>query len=95
LADLNRRYGRGFGTELDNVPEERWSGPLASSYGLHFVWVHERVDASRPNLAEVRAQVTSSLLDEHVMPRAVAEHLELLRARYNVRLLRAGEEVVR
>lgn len=92
VTDLERRYGRGFGAAVGEAPMQQWSGPVTSSYGLHFVWVHERSEAARPALSEVRRQVLESYLHEQVEPRARTEHLKKLRSHYDIRVqLEDGE----
>ncbi len=39
---LSARFGSGFGEAVVSLPAGQWSGPIASSYGLHLVWPHER-----------------------------------------------------
>lgn len=55
--ELDGRFGRGFAEALMALPEGRWEGPVASSYGLHLVFVSERTEARAPALAEVREKV--------------------------------------
>jgi len=78
--DLATLFGSQFASAALALEPGRWQGPLASPYGLHLVWVYERVGATQPPLPVVRAQVRAALRDE----RAAAA----LRA--GVRTLRAG-----
>jgi hypothetical protein len=84
-----RELAKGFGPELARrvLAQEPggWSGPLASSYGLHLVWVHERSPAGPLPLESVTAEVRAALLAE----RGEAElraRLHRLRARTAVRV---------
>jgi peptidyl-prolyl cis-trans isomerase C len=52
--DLARRFGYRFVQALKTAPESVWSGPIASRYGLHFVYVHERKEPSVPPLDKIR-----------------------------------------
>lgn len=36
------RFGPGFAADVSALPTGQWSEPIASSYGLHLVWLHER-----------------------------------------------------
>jgi hypothetical protein len=45
---------------LSTVPPGQWSGPLASPYGLHLVYVSERLPAREPPLDEVLARVNNT-----------------------------------
>ncbi len=42
----------------------RWHGPLTSGYGLHILYVHERVDSWVPELEDIREQVEQDLMDD-------------------------------
>lgn len=52
-----RAYGDEFATAAAKAETGRWVGPLPSTFGLHLVFVRERRDARRPELAEVRSEV--------------------------------------
>jgi hypothetical protein len=58
-ADVARVFGREFPKSLSQVPVGRWSGPVASGYGLHLVLVRARVARKTPPLDEVRDSVLS------------------------------------
>ena len=62
----------------------RWSGPLASVYGLHFVWLHEREPARLPTLDEVRTRVEGAVYDQREK-RAMRDTLTHLRKSVVVR----------
>jgi hypothetical protein len=82
-ADLDRIFGSGFAAALRDAPPATWSGPIASSYGLHLVWIHERTAPRLPRLDEVRAQVTHEVLEARGRAR-LRDRLDALRARYQV-----------
>jgi hypothetical protein len=52
-ADL----GTGFADALAMAPQGVWSGPVESAYGLHLVFVTERMQGQSPALAQVRESV--------------------------------------
>lgn len=54
---IARVFGEEFAGGLAQAEVGAWSGPLASSFGLHLVFVTERREARQPTLAEVRPQV--------------------------------------
>jgi parvulin-like peptidyl-prolyl isomerase len=62
--ELARQFGATFADLAFGAPEGRWTGPIASSYGLHFVWVHTRAAQTFPPLEEIRAQVLSRVQRE-------------------------------
>jgi hypothetical protein len=57
LSDIARNFGDTFAANLTDLPEDEWTGPIESPYGLHLVRVTERVDGYDPDLAEVRDAV--------------------------------------
>ncbi len=60
LSSVNiiaRQFGREFTDDIVDLEAGRWQGPIASSYGLHLVLVHESVPGRDPDLSEVRAAV--------------------------------------
>lgn len=52
-----RALGQRFVDQLDVLPTASWQGPLQSGYGLHLVYLEERVEGAMPPLAEVRDAV--------------------------------------
>jgi len=83
VDEVARVFGPAFARALADVPARTWTGPVASPYGLHLVWVHERVPAAVPPLADVRGQLALRLLRERGAARA-AERMRLLRARWQI-----------
>jgi parvulin-like peptidyl-prolyl isomerase len=61
---LAAELGDDFAAAAIHLPVGQWSGPIASRYGHHLVFVHERRDAAEPPLAEVRDQVEQQLLEK-------------------------------
>jgi hypothetical protein len=61
---LAARLGPDFARGALATPEGRWSGPVASSYGLHLVWVHEHRPAKLPALDEARRELRAAWLAE-------------------------------
>ena len=62
--DLTRLFGGAFAAAAFALEPGGWRGPLRSAYGLHLVWVHERVPAATPVLADVRAAVRAAVREE-------------------------------
>jgi len=88
--ELARTFGPDFAQRVPELPAGRWSGPVASAYGLHLVWLHERKPAFRSPLASVRNAVRESLLNERG-ERALRVALKELRSRVPVLVEVAGE----
>ena len=82
-AETGRVFGQGFAEALSAAPSGRWSGPYASPYGLHLVYVSERLPAQEPKLSEVRTAVEREWRAER--ERAANEQFyQALRDRYTV-----------
>ena len=84
-AQVEAVFGAEFAAAVGNLPERTWSGPLRSPYGLHVVWIAERIAAAPPPFAAVRSRVLHALLNERRESRLQAA-LQALRARYDVRI---------
>jgi PPIC-type PPIASE domain len=78
---LDRAFGPGFAALVSELPSARWSGPVASVYGLHLVWVHERTAARPAPFEAVRGRVVHALLRDRAEIR-LRDRLAALRAWY-------------
>ncbi|MGH9887269.1 MAG: peptidylprolyl isomerase [bacterium] len=88
-ADLAREFGGNFAHASFALEPGTWSAPIASSYGLHLVFVHERTAGAPVSLDSARAQIRNELTAEHAAA-ALRRSLDALRARYDVRVAGAG-----
>jgi peptidyl-prolyl cis-trans isomerase C len=50
-------FGPEFAAAVMGLEPGRWSGPVASGYGLHLVWLSEKVAGDRPAFEDVRQKV--------------------------------------
>jgi len=80
-ADLARRFGPGFAEALAEAPVGAWSGPVATPYGAHLVWIEARTPSDAPSLDVLRGQLRERWLEEE-RARRLAETLQALRARH-------------
>jgi hypothetical protein len=62
LTMAARTFGNEFAGELTALEPGQWTGPIRSGYGLHLVYVRERVEGRSPELADVRDAVSRDLL---------------------------------
>ena len=85
LREAERSFGAGFADELMKLEPGKWSGPVESSYGLHLVFVRERIDAAAADLAAVRPQVERELLAEQRKAQLDKLYAQLM-AKYAVRV---------
>jgi parvulin-like peptidyl-prolyl isomerase len=81
--DVIAAFGREFAEKLAAQPTGEWSGPLASSYGLHLVRVEARMEPRAVKFDEVRETVLRDFHDERRRT-ANSEIFEKLRERYQV-----------
>lgn len=82
-SEIARKFGAPFAERIVALPLHVWTGPIASGYGLHLVYV-TRTDPGHPfALAEVRELVTQRYLSDRRERRVAARYAELLR-RYRV-----------
>ncbi len=56
-GDIVRTFGADFAERLSVMPPGSWQGPIASSFGTHFVFIDERLKGGLPQLAAVRDAV--------------------------------------
>jgi hypothetical protein len=83
--EIAGRFGSSFADALFAVPLGAWSGPVASSYGLHLVLVHEREAPRALAFEEVRDSVRHAVLAERRRT-ALEGRLRLLRTSARVEL---------
>jgi hypothetical protein len=81
-------FGPRFAALLKDAPQGRWTGPLASSYGLHWVYVTERIPEQQADWADVQDRLRT---DWRAAKQAAANQdaLRRIRAQYQVKV--AGE----
>jgi len=81
--DLARRFGYRFAQTLKAVPIGAWRGPIASRYGLHIVYVHERKESYVPPLDKIRRSVRRRFLHK-LADEWLDLRVEQLRAEFEV-----------
>lgn len=82
-SDVARTFGEGFAEQLSAAEPGRWQGPIASSFGAHFVFVDERVKGSLPPLGTVRDVVRREWQNERQIE-AEQKLYRSLRDRYQI-----------
>jgi len=58
-----REFGDTFAKQLFSLEAGQWYGPLESAYGIHLVYIHERINSRMPELEEIRKKVEADLLN--------------------------------
>jgi hypothetical protein len=84
-ATLARHFGDEFADRMRACEPGKWSGPIASTFGLHLVWVHERIPGAMPSLQAVWPQVMRELVEARAAAN-LARGLERLRSLYKVHI---------
>ena len=82
-SDVARTFGERFAEQLFNLEQGRWQGPVASSYGLHFVLVSERTQGGLLPLDAVRPAVRREWMNARRME-AEQKLYRTLRERYEI-----------
>ena len=78
-----RTFGNDFAHRLEEIEPGRWTGPVPSAYGLHLVFVRERIEGRAPTLENVRDAVVRDLLTSRRKERLESMYDRLL-AKYTV-----------
>jgi hypothetical protein len=82
-SEVSRTFGDGFAERLVALEPGHWQGPIASGYGLHFVFIDERTSGTTPPLDAVRQAVTRELISARRVE-AQEKLYRALRDRYDV-----------
>lgn len=80
---LDAMVGEGFGARVSAAEIGAWSGPLRSSFGVHFVYLLGREGDRVASPGEVRARATETMKEQRRDERLRAR-LASLRGRYRV-----------
>jgi hypothetical protein len=82
-SDIARTFGEGFAKQLSAVAPGRWQGPIPSSFGVHLVFVDERMKGDVPPLDTVREVVQREWLNARRIE-AEQKLYRTLRDRYQI-----------
>ena len=52
-SGIERLFGTDFARQLTELAVNSWQGPVVSAYGLHLVYINQRVDGDIPGLQEI------------------------------------------
>jgi hypothetical protein len=83
LWDIRKQFGDEFSRNLFEIKPGQWAGPIRSGYGLHLVFVKERLDSHLPDLNQARETVKRDWLVEKQKDLKDAAYAKL-RERYSV-----------
>jgi peptidyl-prolyl cis-trans isomerase C len=82
-VEVEAMFGPDFATSLLRLEPRRWSGPIRSGYGLHLIWVSERIAGGPIEFKVVRQRVKDDWVYEQRVAANEAIFLKLL-DRYEV-----------
>ncbi len=60
-SEVDRQFGTGLASQLSEVQTGTWAGPVRSGFGLHLVFIEERIESRIPELEEVRDVIKRDL----------------------------------
>ena len=81
--DIEAMFGPEFATALQGVETGRWVGPIASGYGLHLIWLAQRVPGEMIAFDDIRQRVKDDWVYEQRIAANEAVYRNLL-SRYEV-----------
>jgi hypothetical protein len=62
--DILRLFGNEFSRDAFQIPVGKWTGPVQSAYGLHLVYVQDRIESTMPDLADLQGRVLQDWASE-------------------------------
>jgi PPIC-type PPIASE domain len=91
VREVARTFGEDFARDLMAAEPGQWVGPIESPYGLHIVFVRERVAGAAPVLSEVRPAIEREVQAERRNAQVQALYDRWL-AKYVVTIQKPGAE---
>ena len=86
-AEVAARFGEPFARAIGEAPEATWHGPIASSYGEHFVYVTAREAAELGSVSSLRARLVLDR-ERDAKTALVAREVRAMRAGYRIEVER-------
>jgi len=78
-------FGIEFASQMFELPQGEWTGPVESSYGMHLIYIQHRILSRTPTLKEIHAQVMRDLNDQRIRTSA-NEYYRGLRSRFDIEI---------
>jgi peptidyl-prolyl cis-trans isomerase C len=91
--DIQSQFGEEFSSQLIGLEPGKWHGPIVSGYGLHAVYLENRVESRIPDWTEVSDQILNDLLLEEKTAAKEQFYTEILR-QYQVVFEQLPEEIL-
>lgn len=84
-TEITASFGDKFAAEVVDMPEGKWSGPVASSYGLHLVVVSGRTEPQTVPFETVHDAVARDFSEER-RSEANLDFIRRLKLRYEIKI---------
>lgn len=81
--EVSKKFGDAFAQALLQAPIREWTQPIGSGYGVHLVYLDERIEGAAPDLAQVRDAVVRDWSNQE-REKANAAFYGELRERYTI-----------
>ena len=62
--EVARTLGKAFANELFSAGEMGWQGPIVSTFGLHLIYIEERIASKMPEFENIREDVKNDFMYE-------------------------------
>jgi peptidyl-prolyl cis-trans isomerase C len=62
--EIARALGKGFSDDLFSAGEMGWQGPIASTFGLHLVYIEKRSASKMPEFENIREDVKNDFMHD-------------------------------
>jgi peptidyl-prolyl cis-trans isomerase C len=62
--EILRLFGNEFSQKTFQLPADQWTGPVQSGYGLHLVYIHDRIEPKMPEWADMQDLVLQDWVDD-------------------------------
>ena len=83
LDEVARILGNEFANELFSIEEKGWHGPIGSAFGLHLVYISERIVSRMPEFEQIRDDLKYDFMYER-KKEVVDKAYEAAKSRYTV-----------
>jgi hypothetical protein len=90
VGKLTQQFGPPFAQAVEKAAPGSWTGPVASPFGFHLIWVYKRSPGQVPAFAAVRSKVLADFMNAQVHTVERQAYVKLL-SRYTVRADMAAE----
>lgn len=83
LKNINSDFGDDFSSSFKNIPINKWTGPIKSSFGHHIVYISNTNDGYYPDISQILNKVEIDLAQSK-RDKAVEEFLNKVKSEYKV-----------